>query len=500
MARPTGNSFIDSILYGTTRWGPTSLTYSFDSSYDFWTSAARSAFRDALKSWSDVADIEFSETLFTSSADLVESYVDDATMYGISGYDGVLGLHEVPYGTGFNGQLQGWYNWETFGWPLEYGYDADSLKSGGSARSTFIHEIGHALGLAHPHDTDGLTVRMPGVSASDDLGTYELNQGVYTVMSYNDGWVDQDPWWNGYNDRGFNSGPGALDIAAIQYLYGADTSNNTGGTTYKLGTKMGWSAIWDTGGSDRIKYDGNRDAVINLNSATLDESKHAGGYLSYVKGADSYGGFTIAGDFTDALADRNGETGVIIEHATGGGGDDRITGNRVDNILRGNDGADRLDGRAGDDEIDGGAGKDNLIAGTGDDTVLGGAGSDVMRGDNGADDLGGGSGSDRLYGSGGRDELKGGTGNDLLRGGAGGDRFVFRDGYDKDVIDDFTRGTDRLVLDDNLWAGTLTAQEVVDTYGRDKGSYTVLNFGDGDVLTIRGIANPDNLVDDIAII
>ena len=51
-----------------------------------------------------------------------------------------------------------------------------------------------------------------------------------------------------------------------------------------------------------------------------------------------------------------------------------------------------------------------------------------------------------------------------------------------------------------LRGGGLTAQEVIDTYGQDKGSYTVLNFGGGDVLTIRGISNPDNLVDDISII
>ena len=500
MAQPTGNTFIDSILYGDTRWGPSTLSYNFNNSYDTWTIAAKTAFRAALESWSDVADITFQETLLTGSADLVEYYIDDTTMYYTSGSDGVLGLHEIPAGTGFNGQLQGWYNWETFGWPIDYGYDAASLQPGGLAMSTFIHELGHALGLAHPHDNDGLSELMPGVSNASDLGRYGLNQGVYTVMTYNDGWSRQDPWWSGYNDRGYNSGPGALDIAAIQYLYGADTSNNTGGTTYKLGTKMGWSAIWDTGGSDRILYSGNRDAVINLNAATLDEGKNAGGFLSYVKGANSYGGFTIAGDFTDALADSNGETGVIIENATGGNGDDLITGNRVDNVLKGKGGDDKISGRAGADRIDGGGGQDNLLGGTGNDKVLGGGGADLLRGDKGGDKLGGGNGADELYGASGGDVLIGGKGNDVLRGGGGSDRFVFRSGYDADEIVDFRRGADTLALDDRLWGGGLTAQEVIDTYGQDKGSYTVLNFGGGDVLTIRGISNPDNLVDDISII
>ena len=500
MARPTGNTFIDSILYGDTKWGTNTLTYAFDNSYDLWTFAAKSAFRTALQSWSDVADIDFQESFLPGAADLVEYYVDDATMLSIAGSDGVLGLHEIPGGTGYNGQLQGWYNWETFGWPERYGYDADSLKSGGLALSTFIHEIGHALGLAHPHDDDGPSELMPGVSASDDLGLYDLNQGVFTVMSYNDGWARQDPWGNGYNDRGYSSGPGALDIAAIQYLYGADTTTNAGGTTYKLGTKMGWTAIWDTGGNDRIKYTGSADAIINLNSATLDEGKHAGGYLSYVKGGDSYGGFAIAGDFTGALKNKQGETGVIIENATGGSGDDRITGNDVDNDIKGNGGADKIVALGGDDEISAGGGKDIVAAGSGDDTVIGGNGGDVLRGQKGADVLGGGGGNDRIKGAGGGDELTGGTGDDLLRGGGGGDSFVFRAGDDRDEIADFQRGSDILVLDDNLWGGGMSAQDVIDTYGVDKGSYTVLNFGGGDVLTVLGISNPDNLVDDISIV
>ena len=77
---------------------------------------------------------------------------------------------------------------------------------------------------------------------------------------------------------------------------------------------------------------------------------------------------------------------------------------------------------------------------------------------------------------------------------------MFRAGDDRDEIADFQRGSDILVLDDNLWGGGMSAQDVIDTYGVDKGSYTVLNFGGGDVLTVLGISNPDNLVDDISIV
>jgi len=499
MARPTGDNYVDSILYGDNHWGSDNLTYYFDNGYDAWEPGAKSAFRDALKSWSDVADIDFRETYLSGNADLVEYYLDDADMTNLIG-SGVLGAHDIPFSNNHSSMREGFHNWESFGWPGPNGYDADSLKPGGLAMSTFIHELGHALGLAHPHDSYGPSVQMPGVSSDDDLGTYELNQGVFTVMSYNDGWIEQDPWYSGVNDKGYNSGPGALDIAAIQYLYGADTSNNGSGTTYNLSGSMGWSAIWDTGGSDQIRYTGNQDAVINLNSAPLDEGKNAGGYLSYLKGGDNYGGYTIAGDATNALANKNGETGVIIENATGGSGDDKIIGNKVANLLKGNDGADDLRGRAGDDKIVGGSGKDQLTAGTGDDVVLGGDGSDVLRGEKGADTLGGGDGNDRLYGSGGGDVLKGAAGNDRLRGGSGADDFVFRAGYDNDSVQDFKRGIDTLVLDDNLWSGVMTAQDVVDTFGTRDGNSTVLDFGGGDTLTVVGISNPDNLVSDISIV
>ena len=62
MARPTGDNYVDSILYGDNHWGTDRLNYYFDNSYDAWTYAAKSAFRAALKTWSDVADIDFNET------------------------------------------------------------------------------------------------------------------------------------------------------------------------------------------------------------------------------------------------------------------------------------------------------------------------------------------------------------------------------------------------------------------------------------------------------
>lgn len=337
---------------------------------------------------------------------------------------------------------------------------------------------------------------MPGVTGAWARGTDDLNQRIYTVMSYNsgvvvDGSFVQDPVGNGVYDRGYNSGPGAFDIAAVQYLYGADLSNNDGDTVYRLSGKMGWQAIWDTGGTDKIKYSGGNDAVINLKSATLDGGPHAGGYLNYVDAPGKYGGFTIAGDFTDALTDKAGETGVLIENATGGEGNDLITGNKIGNVLS---------GQGGNDKIIAGAGADTAYGGTGRDTIKGGRGGDTIAGGKGADRLYGGAGSDVLYGKRGTDRLDGGAGDDGLLGGDSADKFVFRAGYDADLIYDFQINADTLALDNNLWSGRLSAWQVINSFAWDIGNDVALDFGGGDVVFLRGIDDAFALVDDIVIV
>ena len=73
-------------------------------------------------------------------------------------------------------------------------------------------------------------------------------------MSYNDGLVSND--YSGILNYGYQGTPMAFDIAAIQYLYGANTSYNTGDNTYFLPTSNTsgtfYSCIWDAGGFDTI--------------------------------------------------------------------------------------------------------------------------------------------------------------------------------------------------------------------------------------------------------
>ena len=169
--------------------------------------------------------------------------------------------------------------------------------------------------------------------------------------------------------------PGAFDVAALQHLYGARTDFASGDNFYTLpdpGTDAGaaWDgAIWDTGGIDTIGYHGSADAVIDLRPATLDNTPTGGGKLSYTYNITDIGrGYSIAADFTNAIADRGSVTGVIIENATGGSGNDTITGNDTDNVLKGEIGHDVLYGYDGNDTLDGGSGDDTMYGMGGDDT------------------------------------------------------------------------------------------------------------------------------------
>lgn len=362
---PTGNIYVDALIWGGS-WAPVlgheaTLGFSIVTGADVgaarptagqaWSAGEAAALRQALGFWADVANITFVEAApGTGDADLTYLLIGDRAMKRLAG-PGILGFHEVPDGSD-TGPLTGVFNTDGKGW-TEAG-----LAPGGYGFVTLVHEIGHGLGLAHPHDGGGDGQTFPGVSDSGDPGRFLLNQGIWTVMSYIDGWETRFP---GHTDLGYGweATPMALDIAAIQTLYGANTASRTGDDLYTLPTANGagtfWSCIWDAGGLDELSAaDATGDAVLDLRAAPL-TGRDAGGYVSSVRGV--VGGVTIAHD-------------VVIEAATGGAGNDVITGNRAANTLRGGAGADRIDGGRGNDTIDGDAGADVLTGGPGRDIFV----------------------------------------------------------------------------------------------------------------------------------
>ncbi|MFC6582508.1 M10 family metallopeptidase C-terminal domain-containing protein [Sulfitobacter aestuariivivens] len=340
------------------------------------------------------------------------------------------------------------------------------LSLGGYGFVTVVHEVLHGLGMAHPHDGGGSSSIMPGVTSNfDDYGDFNLNQGIYTAMTYNSGYHTGGPGTAptgtvGVN-YGFEAGPMALDIGVLQALYGANTTHNNTATNYFLPTGAGvgtyWSAIWDTGGLDAIRHTGAGAARIDLRAATLQMEEGGGGYISGVNGVA--GGYTIANGVVIEQAFGNNASDYLVGNAAnnrlvGYGGFDTIFGGAGNDLIEGGNGADRLLGQAGNDQILGGFGADNIEGGDGNDTINSGQNADRVFGGNGADlILGGGStgftvdglfgqaGNDRIYGQAGFDLLDGGIGNDFLDGGHQADNLYGGNGDDTMVGD---LGFDRL--------------------------------------------------------
>ena len=144
----------------------------------------------------------------------------------------------------------------------------------------------------------------------------------------------------------------ALDIAALQYLYGINTTYKAGDDSYVMPSAnvsgTFYSCLWDAGGTDTIRNMSALASTIDLRAATLGHDAGGGGYLSYVGGIE--GGFTIA-------------NGAVIENASGGSVADWIMGNAAANMLRGNGGSDTVNGGGGADQITGGTGRDLLTGG-----------------------------------------------------------------------------------------------------------------------------------------
>ncbi|MDO9223738.1 MAG: M10 family metallopeptidase C-terminal domain-containing protein [Caulobacter sp.] len=333
-------------------------------------------------------------------------------------------------------------------------WTAEGLAPGGFTFTTLIHEMGHGHGLAHPHDNGGRSGVMNGVESEGAVadytnGDFDLNQSIYTMMSYEDGW-ELSPYGQAETTDPFGwlGSLMAFDVAAIQDKYGVNETSATGDDVYLLDDEnvagTYYSCIWDAGGQDEIRYTGSRDATIDLRAATLQYEYGGGGWLSYAYGV--FGGFTIA-------------NGVTIENASGGDGDDTLTGN---------DAANTLNGGLGDDLIRGGAGDDLLIdADGGADTLYGEAGNDTLRvvraaGATGTVTLDGGVGDDRfiiLAGSGLVSAI-GGDGDDRFEAlgaasittGAGVDRVVLEAAFAGVVtITDFRAGAAGDQLDLGAW-------------------------------------------------
>ncbi|WP_299378384.1 M10 family metallopeptidase [uncultured Tateyamaria sp.] len=484
--------------------------------------------RWAFEAWEMVANIEFVEVTFGEDLEFIDSDSGAYSSYTASG--GITTSSLVNVSTA---------------WLTQYGTTLDSYSF-----STYIHEIGHALGLGHQGDYNG------SANYANDA-TFANDSLQLSIMSYFQN--SENPTTDASDAENLTAQ--MVDILAVQNLYGAAEGGATAGdTTYgansNLGNYMdevfatavsgtpssvytgnpGAFTIYDEGGTDLLdlSYDTNNQ-VIDLNPGTF---SNVGGLISNV-----------------AIA-----LGAEIENLITGSGNDAVTTNAADNDVQTGGGNDTVNASEGNDTLNGGAGSDNLvfdfnfnqitsgsvvgtlatltgafgtvlasafeiftfadqsfsltqlaanvptapptpgdvIDGTPEDdgTLTGTAGDDTISGFGGSDDIAAGGGNDTVLGGIGFDTVDGGDGNDSitgadgfdeLSGGAGNDTLNGNNGFDL-----LNGGDNDDLLNGGLGLDTLNGDAGNDTLNGQSG-FDTLDGGTGNDL-LNGNAGADNML------
>ncbi|HUR43976.1 MAG TPA: M10 family metallopeptidase, partial [Aestuariivirga sp.] len=371
----TNTQITNNLLRAGVKWTGSTITYGFPVSAPSWSfstgegpgfsklsTAQQDAARLAIKLWDDLIAPDFVETVSSPQLTLQNTTTDIA--YAHAYYPG--------------GTASVWFN------PA---YDATSgtndvvtPKVGQWGFQTYLHELGHSLGLAHPGNYNGGSPTY----ANDAL--YAQDSIQYTIMSYFDASATGADWRASDGKSYYAQTPMLHDVLAVQALYGAEMNTRAGDTRYGFNSTAGVSVfdftqnlhpiltIWDGSGNDWLDLSGfATPSRIDLNPGTFSDCDSMTMNVAIAYSCD-------------------------IENAAGGLGADTITGNALANILQGNGGNDTLLGNAGNDTLNGGSGNDTLTGGIGADILIGGDGNDVFYAD----------GSDYLL------QFDGGLGYDIL--------------------------------------------------------------------------------------
>lgn len=446
---PTLDPSVDGLLSGV-RWSPHVITFGFPSSGSEYTggygaantepadgfvpfsSAEQHSVRKVLALYSDVAALTFQETA-GGAAELRYGRTQDVD--GTSPFAWAYYPNRDPIG----GDV-----WFAASWSA-------AAETGSFDFLALLHETGHALGLKHPFERAYPFPALPS----------ELDGNDFTVMSY-----------QCYPDAGFNvtaygdyaRTPMALDVAAVQAMYGANYATRSGSTVYSWDQHTGEAfidgvaqgraghaildTVWDGGGRDRYDFSSWTVGLsIDLNPGHWVAAIDPASSPTVRFDADHRAPGMVCNAF---LYHENGRS--LIEDATGGSAADILIGNDAANRLYGGEGDDTLIGGAGPDTLDGGVGFDTadyshagsvvldfsafrqdgaggdvlrsierIVCGDYADVVIGagfavtveaGGGDDILLGSSKGDKLYGGDGDDVLGGRGGADTLVGGAGND----------------------------------------------------------------------------------------
>ena len=399
----SGNQFIDGLLWGV-RWDAASLTYGFAtqtsqySGYQVGTITGFQAFNAqqraaATQAVGQLNSIVSLDVVFTNDPSLANLRFAEASsvtqIFDPNTFLPIPGVITTAVGTPPD---------DFFVPPFAHGdmfFNStmyNTPKKGNFAYATVIHEMGHTLGLKHGH----IVQPFPDQSFEIPALPTQFDSMEFSIMTYRSNIGGPTDHYRN-EDFGYAQSWMMFDIAALQYLYGADFKSNAGRTTYTWSETTGemfingvgqgtpganrvFLTIWDGNGVDTYNM-ANYSTNVSINLAPGSFSVTSNAQLAVLNTED---GVKSRGNVFNALLFDN-DLRSLIENALGGSGNDRITGNTASNNLRGNDGSDKLNGLEGRDVLIGGDGNDRLVGGEGNDSLYGGKGKDVLNGGDGGD-------------------------------------------------------------------------------------------------------------------